>query len=152
MAGTKKLDVHVEMGERRDALLFAAGANSKHGLKRTNADKRRAVLMLLTDEKWSQWSDSEIARRCAVNHHLVAEIRSETEAATRSSPSRRTRLRKTRNGRLINTSNIGGSSRSRENGRFETPCRPHAPDRREMVPVERQRDRQAVRSQSQSRP
>ena len=33
----------VRQGTRRDALLFAAGANSSHGLSRTTADKRRAI-------------------------------------------------------------------------------------------------------------
>ena len=42
---------------------------------RTNADKRRAVSMLLEDEEWAAWSDREIARRCSVVHQLVGKIR-----------------------------------------------------------------------------
>jgi hypothetical protein len=52
------------------------GANAAHGLRRTNADKRRGAQTLLRDEEWSQWSDREIARQCNAGPHLVAEIRS----------------------------------------------------------------------------
>jgi hypothetical protein len=65
----------VKDGTRRDAVLHAVGANASHGLRRTNADKRRAVAMLLADELWSQWSDREIARQCAVCAPLVADVR-----------------------------------------------------------------------------
>jgi hypothetical protein len=33
------------------------------------------VLTLLNDGEWAQWSDREIARRCAVNHEMVGRIR-----------------------------------------------------------------------------
>lgn len=67
----------VKSGTRRDAVLYAAGANTEHGLRRTNADKRRAIEALLRDEEWRQWSDSEIGRRCKVDHKTVAKIREE---------------------------------------------------------------------------
>jgi len=41
------------------------------------ADKRRAVMKLLNDDEWSQWSDREIARRCAVSHMTVNRLREE---------------------------------------------------------------------------
>lgn len=44
-------------------------------LRRSNLDKRKAVETLLNDPEWSQWSDREIARRCAVGHPLVSSIR-----------------------------------------------------------------------------
>ena len=75
-AGRETIPAEVRWGTFRDALLFAAGANIGHGLRRTNADKRRAVEMLLGDAECAGWSDSEIARHCRVNHHLVAEMRS----------------------------------------------------------------------------
>jgi len=55
--------------------LYSLSANSKHGLRRTNADKRKAVQTLLDDAEWSKWSDREIAKRCAVGYDLVADIR-----------------------------------------------------------------------------
>ena len=52
----------VREGTDRDALLYAIGANAQHGLRRTNADKRRAVRLVLEDEEWSRRSLSEISR------------------------------------------------------------------------------------------
>jgi len=68
-------DVH--SGTRRDAILFSVGANTSHGLRRTNADKRKAVLTLLKDPEWSQNPDREIARRCAVDPSFVGRVRRE---------------------------------------------------------------------------
>ena len=45
-------------------------------MRRSNADKRRAVLLLLQDEEWGKWNDSKIARACAVSHTFVASVRS----------------------------------------------------------------------------
>lgn len=77
------IPVEVRSGTRRDAVLHAAGANASHGLRRTNADKRRAVETLLRDEVWQQWSDREIARRCAVHHEMVGRVRSELSGGFR---------------------------------------------------------------------
>ncbi len=38
-------------------------------------DKRRAVMTLLQDVEWGQWSDREIAQRCKVEHKTVGKIR-----------------------------------------------------------------------------
>jgi len=69
----------IRAGIRRDAILYAAGANSNHGLRRTNADKRRTVETLLGDAEWAQWSDQEISRRCAVDPKTVGNIRREMQ-------------------------------------------------------------------------
>lgn len=58
-------------------MLYSVGVNTSHGLRRTNADKRRAVEVLLRDEEWGQWNDSEVGRRCGVDHKTVARVRSE---------------------------------------------------------------------------
>jgi len=67
----------VRQGTRRDAVLLSVGANATHGFRRTNADKRRSVLALLEDQEWHQWSDREIARRCAVDNSFVSKLRAE---------------------------------------------------------------------------
>lgn len=82
-ADRKKIDAEVRPGSRRDAILFAVGANSKHGMPRTNKDKRRAVLMLLNDAEWGRWSDREIARRCAIDHDMVGRLRKEASGGSR---------------------------------------------------------------------
>lgn len=69
------MPAEVRSGTRRDAVLHAAGANASHGLRRTSADKRRAVATLLEDEEWRQWSAAEIARRCKVDDKTVAAVK-----------------------------------------------------------------------------
>ena len=78
-AGLKTLMVDERKGTKRDAVLFAVGANADHGLRRTNADKRRAVVCLLEDAEWCTWPAREIARRCAVTHMLVVSIKKDLE-------------------------------------------------------------------------
>ena len=66
-SGRKTIPAIVKTGSKRDALLWSVGANAAHGLRRTNADKRRAAMTLLKDKEWTKWSDGQIAKQCAVN-------------------------------------------------------------------------------------
>jgi hypothetical protein len=75
LAGCEQIVSEIHQGSRRDAVLFSCGANGKHGLRRTNADKRRAVEVLLRDEEWSSKSDRWIADACCVGHQLVSTLR-----------------------------------------------------------------------------
>ncbi len=70
-----KIEAIVHHGDRRDAILHSVGANAKHGLRRTNEDKRHAVELLLRDKEWSQWSNREIARKADVSEFLVRSTR-----------------------------------------------------------------------------
>ena len=70
----------VRQGTRRDAVLLSVGANATHGFRRTTQDKQRAVETLLRDAEWSQWSDREIARRCAVDGKTVGARRAALSA------------------------------------------------------------------------
>ncbi|NEQ20164.1 MAG: hypothetical protein F6K28_13145 [Microcoleus sp. SIO2G3] len=70
-----KIEAIVHNGSRRDAILHSVGANSAHGLRRTNEDKRHAVEILLRDKEWSQWSNREIARQADVSEFLVRSTR-----------------------------------------------------------------------------
>jgi uncharacterized ParB-like nuclease family protein len=76
-AGRQTIAADVHQGERRDAVLYAASANAKHGLRRTQEDKRRAILALLSDPEWRQWSDRKIAERTATDHKTVGKLRRE---------------------------------------------------------------------------
>jgi hypothetical protein len=80
-ANRSHIPANVHKGGKRDAILHAVGANEAHGLKRSNADKRRAVEMLLSDEEWRAWSDRQIADQCGVSHTFVALVRKETQPA-----------------------------------------------------------------------
>jgi hypothetical protein len=75
--GREALPCNVRQGSRRDAILYACGANATHGLRRTNADKRRAIETLLKDTEWCEFSDRQIADLCNVSHTLVSTVRSE---------------------------------------------------------------------------
>jgi hypothetical protein len=97
----------VRAGGKREAILYAVGANAIHGLRRTNIDKRNSVLKLLKDKEWSRWSDREIARQCKVDHKTVARIRRELSGEI---PQIQNPIRKvTRSGKtyIQNTRNIG---------------------------------------------
>jgi len=60
---------------QRDALLYSISFNAEHGLPRTNADKRKAVRLLLADAEWGQWSYREIARHCQVSQVFASKLR-----------------------------------------------------------------------------
>ncbi len=57
--------------------MFSLGVNSTHGLRRSNTDKRKAVMTLLQDSEWSQWSDRVIAKQCQVSPTFVAKVRNQ---------------------------------------------------------------------------
>lgn len=73
--GTLKTECEIRGGGRRDAILYAVGANAIHGLKRSNADKHRAVEMLLLDAEWARNSNRWIAERCSVSSDMVDRAR-----------------------------------------------------------------------------
>lgn len=90
MAATRlkklRLECDVRKGSMRDALLFAVGANQSHGLKRSNADKRKAVQTLLDDEEWAKWSDRKLADACGVSNQFVANLRPQLSTVDSSTP------------------------------------------------------------------
>jgi N6-adenosine-specific RNA methylase IME4 len=74
-AGATDIAADIRQGTRRDAILHSVGANQSHGLRRTNDDKRRAVMTLLNDEEWGKWSAREIAEHCGVSHDFAARLK-----------------------------------------------------------------------------
>lgn len=78
----KKIECEVRKGTQRDAILFSCGDNSAHGLRRSNADKRKAVLTLLADDEWKQYSDGKIADLCCVSQQFVRACRAELAQVT----------------------------------------------------------------------
>jgi hypothetical protein len=71
------ISADVRQGSRRDATLHAVGVNASHGLRRTVADRRKAITAMLRDPEWTKWSDREIGKRCVVDHKTVAKVRAE---------------------------------------------------------------------------
>jgi uncharacterized ParB-like nuclease family protein len=78
--GVETILAEVEQGTSRGAILAACAANATHGLRRTNEDKRRAIMAMLQDPEWAIWSDRAIAKACAVDHKSVAKVRRELTA------------------------------------------------------------------------
>lgn len=74
-SGQTSILANVTEGTLIDAVLRAAGANTQHGVRRTNADKHRAVAMVLALPGYQDKSDREIARLCGVTHPFVASCR-----------------------------------------------------------------------------
>lgn len=84
-AGLEKVKCEVRDGTLMDAILFAVGDNRDHGLKRTNADKHKAVHFLLTHPEWSKKSDRAIADAAGVSHNFVSDLRKQLTAKQLSS-------------------------------------------------------------------
>jgi hypothetical protein len=82
--GSDSILAEVRQGTSRDAVLHAAGANASHGLRRTAADKRRAIESLLRDPEWGKWSDREIGKACGADGKTVAKVRRELTAEIRT--------------------------------------------------------------------
>lgn len=107
-AGAVEIACEVRSGTKRDAILFSAGANASHGLRRTNEDKRRAVLTLLEDAEWSKWSDNQIAKACSVSNHLVSDVKASlTLNSPSENPAERTYTTKHGTTATMSTANIG---------------------------------------------
>lgn len=73
----KSIKCKVRTGTHRDAVLFSFQANASHGLQRTNADVRRAILRMLHDHEWTKWTDKRIAESCRCTREMVSKIRRE---------------------------------------------------------------------------
>lgn len=106
-AELSEIAAEVHNGTKRDAILYSVGANAAHGQRRTNADKRKAVMTLLNDEEWAKWSDREIARRCAVSDRFVNGLRPKDTANSSQSGSRTYIHPKTGKPTTMDTAKIG---------------------------------------------
>ena len=91
LACRKAIEADVRKGTQRDAVVFATGANKRHGIKRTNEDKRKAVTILLqlaasdpevaqqfeTPQTKGEISNRKVADHCGVSEHLVRILQEE---------------------------------------------------------------------------
>lgn len=91
--GVIEVAADVRKGSLRDAILHSVGANASHGLRRTNADKRRAVTTLLKDAEWGQWSNRMIAEKCGVSDMLVGTVKDQLQDSCGSPPPAKTKGR-----------------------------------------------------------
>lgn len=118
LAGAAEVLAEVREGDRRDAILFAAGCNAAHGQRRKRADVRRAIITLLSDAAWAKESDRWIAERCAVSPTTVGALRRTVQldgssprkgkdGKVRRVPKRKTRGRKPNPARAVKAARRG---------------------------------------------
>ena len=98
-AGYTEIDCTIHNGTKRDAWIFSRGANDKHGLARSNEDKRNSVLSCFEDIEMCEYSDVQIAKVCNVTSMTVGRIRKSLQLDVP--------VRKGADGRTIDTSKIG---------------------------------------------
>lgn len=74
---SKPLLIMLRPGTKANAEWLALSANTKHGLRRSTADKQRVTKNALLHPNAATLSDREIARHCQVDHKTVGKIRAD---------------------------------------------------------------------------
>jgi transposase len=103
-SGKYTVQAIIHQGTQQDAQWQSYAANSRHGLKRTNDDKRRQVLAALRHANAASLSNVQIAKHVGVDEGTVRNYRAQMEV-TSEIPKSQTRTGA--DGRTINTANIG---------------------------------------------
>ena len=98
--------VELRHGTRRDALMHSLTSNSLHGLRRSAADKRRAIDLLLADPEWAKRSDRCISQLLSVSDHTVAEVRASLSTAHLRSSEPAARVGKDGKSRAVKPSSL----------------------------------------------
>lgn len=85
IAGVAFLDARVlGQGDIDEAIWRSCSQNQSHGLRRSNADKRRAVWVALSSAIGQDQSNRAIAQHVGVHHDLVGELREQWERISRN--------------------------------------------------------------------
>lgn len=110
-AGRVSINAEVRDGTQADAQLFSYSANKGHGLRRSNADKRKAVLGTLNHPATKDWSDNQIAKHCGVHHSTVGDARRSLAESASDKPAARTYTTKHGTKATMKTDKIGKSQK-----------------------------------------
>lgn len=102
--GRQWINAEIRQGSQLDAQWQSFGANKDHGLRRSQADKERAVKAALLHPNGANMSDGAIAKHTGVSAPTVAKYRKELIADSKISESAE---RVGADGRTINTAQIG---------------------------------------------
>jgi hypothetical protein len=78
-AKIEAIEANVTQGTLEDAQWLSLSANKKHGIPRSNRDKKRAVKAALAHPKGKDCSNYQIADHCGVSEFLVRKCRQEKE-------------------------------------------------------------------------
>lgn len=106
-AGLDSIEANVRQGTLDDARWLSYGANIANSLYRSTRDKQRAVEAALAHPKAGGMSNGEIADHCGVSEKTIRNHREPTSENPKSTP------RTGRDGRTINTANIGKGRKTR---------------------------------------
>jgi len=85
-AGFLDIEADVKNGSQRFAVMQSLGANHTHGLRRTNADKKKAAFLAINDAEWGKLSNREIAKICQVSESLVRASKEMLSSAFKTQP------------------------------------------------------------------
>ena len=69
-----KIAAVIHIGGSKDALIYAVGANDRHGKRRTSKDKKKAIELILHDESLREISLNAIANMCRVSWGTVKTV------------------------------------------------------------------------------
>lgn len=73
--GVKTVEIDYKPGTLEEAQVMSFGMNARHGLPRTNEDKRKVVQAAMEHPLLKDKSDYEIAKACCVSRSFVGSIR-----------------------------------------------------------------------------
>ena len=104
--GKYTIQAIIHQGTQVDAQWASYSVNRGHGLKRTNEDKKRAVLASLRHANAASLSNVQIAKHVGVDEGTIRHYRAHMEATSEIPKST---ARTGTDGRTINTANIGAS-------------------------------------------
>jgi len=110
-AKVESLPCLIRNGTLEDARWFSYAANQRHGLRRSNEDKRKAVKAALKHPSGAKMSDRQIAEHVGVSNDMVSRHRKAMEEGGALSEND---SRTGKDGRTINTAKIGKSKRTVE--------------------------------------
>lgn len=117
-AGIDEITADIHEGTKRDAILHSFSVNSAHGLRRTNSDKRKSVVGMLTDDVWMEWTNRDIAKHVGVSHTYVNKLRDQLEDGESGNVS-------TPNQKPVVSGNSGNVSRDNEENHEEFDPKEH---------------------------
>jgi hypothetical protein len=125
-AGHERMPCTVHKGTQQDAQWHAVGSNKAHGLRRTNADKEKAVRMALKHPQGTESTNELLADHVGVSPKTVAKYRTEMESTLEIPESSR---RTGKDGRSVDTTNIGAQPEESDDDYDDSPyVPPEEPD------------------------
>jgi uncharacterized ParB-like nuclease family protein len=132
-AGRKQIEAIVHQGSKSNAQWHALQSNKTHGLRRTNDDKKRAVMLALQHPNGANSSDHKIADVVGVSVTTVGKYRKEADATIQIGQITK---RLGRNDRMIDTAKIGKNKKNAEPSQKPETDKPADPRLSKSGPVD----------------